>query len=96
MSETRTKSESRRKRVLDAALEVFDLDLHVVEEAQAEDRADVLRGAVGHEGAADLGPHAGQDHRLLHPAVALDRDFLDEDLPLRGGRRGLGQGRERP
>src|SRR5690349_1594726 len=80
---------------LDAALEVLDLDLHVVEEPEAEDRPDVLRGAVGHEGAADLGPHAGQDHRLLHPAVALDRDFLDEDLPVSGGR-GLGQGRNRP
>jgi hypothetical protein len=31
----------------------------------------------------------------VHSAVALDRDFLDVDLAVSGGR-GLGQGRNRP
>src|SRR6266478_8483670 len=79
---------------LDAPLEVLDLHLHVVEEAETEDGPDILGGAVGDEGTADLGADPAEDHRLLHPAVALDRDLLDEDLPVSGGG-SLRQGRER-
>ena len=69
---------------LDAALEVLHPDLDVVEEAEGEDGPDVLGGAVGDERGADLEAHAPQDHRLLDPAVTLDRDLLDEDRPLGG------------
>src|SRR5712692_8071700 len=77
---------------LDAALEVLDLQLHVVEEAQREDRPDVLGLAGGREGLSDLRADSAQNDGLLDPTIALNGEFLDEDLPLRR-RRGLGETR---
>ena len=72
---------------LDPALEVFDPHLDVVEEAEREDGADVFRELRGAEEGADGRLHAAEDHRLLHAAIALDDDLLDEDRRLLLGRR---------
>src|SRR5215813_596889 len=56
---------------LHAALEVLNLELHVVEEAKREDRPHVL-GELGRtEERADGRLDAAEDHRLLHAAIAL-------------------------
>ena len=61
------------------ALEVVDPHLDVVEEAEAEDGADVVAENIGVEGHADGLLDAAQDHGVLDPSVALDVDVLDDD-----------------
>src|SRR5438874_1577370 len=83
---------------LDAALEVLDPHLHVIEESKAEDRADVLRQEVRVEGGADGALHAAEDDGVLDAPGAFDRELLDDDgglsrcWPL--GSRELGEGED--
>jgi hypothetical protein len=87
---------------LHSAFEVLHLGLDVVEEAQGEDRADVVREARGYEGTSHFGRHAAEDDRLLHAAVALHPQLLHEDLRSRGrtggglGERGVEEAGPRP
>src|SRR5438034_316707 len=67
------------ERHLHPALEVLDPHLHVVEEAQAEDRPDVLGEEGRVEGRADGGLDPAEHDGLLDPPRALDRDLLDDD-----------------
>ena len=72
------------------ALELLGANLHVVEEPQAEDGADVVAERGRGERIADLGLHAVQDGRPLDPAVPLDHDVPDgRDRRERLGRRRL-------
>src|SRR5947208_988833 len=72
------------ERHLHPALEVLDPHLHVVEEAQAEDRPDVLGEEGRVEGRADGGLDPAEHDGLLDPPRALDRDLLDDDRALLG------------
>ena len=80
------------ERDLDATLEVLDAHLDVVEEPEPVDRPQVLAQAVRIEGGADRRLHAAEDDGVLHAAVALDGDVLDDD---RRRRRRLGPGPRR-
>src|SRR5438309_5077270 len=80
------------ERDLDATLEVLDPHLDVVEEPEPVDRPQVLAQAVRIEGGADRRLHAAEDDGVLHAAVALDGDVLDDD---RRRRRRLGPGPRR-
>src|SRR5258706_3464389 len=59
---------------LDAALEVLDPQLDVVEEAEAEDGADILGEKRGVEGRADGALDSAEDHGVLHTPIAFDVD----------------------
>ena len=72
---------------LHAALEVLDLELHVVEEAERKDGANVLSEAGGLKRRAGLGTDAAQDDRFLHPPIPLHHDVFDD---RRGSRRRRG------
>ena len=72
---------------LHAALEVLDLELHVVEEAERKDGANVLSEAGGLKRRAGLGADAAQDDRFLHPPIPLHHDVFDD---RRGSRRRRG------
>jgi hypothetical protein len=74
---------------LHATLEVLDLHLDVVEEAEGEDSAEVLGRLRRVEGGAHRGADAAQDDRLLHPAVTLHRELPNDD-GTRGRRRRSG------
>ena len=83
---------------LDAALEVLDPHVHVIEEPEAEDRADVLREEVRVEGGTDGALHAAEDDGVLDAPGAFDRELLDDDgrlSPRRSlGSRELGEGED--
>src|SRR5881397_3739186 len=64
---------------LHSAFEVLDPRLHVVEEAQAEDRPDILGEEARVEGGADGALDPAQHDGLLNPLRALDCDLLDDD-----------------
>ncbi len=73
---------------LDTAFEVFDLGLHIIEEAEREDRPNIVRESRRDERAADLGGDAAQDDRFLDAAVTLDCEVLDDDRSAWSGRGG--------
>jgi hypothetical protein len=78
---------------LHPAFEILHLGLHVVEEAQREDGANIVSETGGNEGAADLGGDPPEDDRFLNTAIALHSQLLDHDLSGRGGTGGrLGVG----
>ena len=72
---------------LHASFEVFGAHLHVVEEAEGEDRAEIVTEPRGGELRADRALDPAEDHRLLHPAVAFDGDVFDQDRRRLGLRR---------
>src|SRR2546422_3599269 len=78
---------------------VLDPRLHVVEEAQAEDRPDILGEEARVEGGADGALDPAQHDGLLNSLRALDRDLLDDDRgllgPLRCGQRRLEERRDK-
>ena len=67
------------ERDLQAALEIFHLQLDVVEEPETEDGAHVLRELRRVKEAAGLRLDAAQDDRLLDTTIAFDGDVLDDD-----------------
>ena len=77
---------------LHAALEVLDLELYVVEEAERKDGANVLSKAGGLKRRAGLGADAAQDYRFLDPPIPLHREVFDD---RRGSRRRRGRWRLR-
>ena len=81
------------ERHLHPAFEILDPRLHIVEEAQVEDRPDVLGEEARVEGGADGALDPPEHDGLLNPLRTLDRDLLDDDRgrlgSLRRGRRDL-------
>ena len=67
-------------------LELLGANLHVIEEPETEDGADVVAERGGREGVADLRLHSIQDGRALDSPVPLDHDVADRRDGARGAR----------